>query len=258
MSDWTFEPLTYRVGWETFDQDLLPFPLEHHSMAQSIEQYESEYRQAARLFAKDWGDGLYGAFVTLARPYARIEITGRDRHDRKIRVHAAVRGNEGTVLSQEPTADADTGGLIHLSRVPASAVPGRIVAALPPMAAGQRSAFTVPRSDFAPTDEHYPPTSWLQSTRAKSSPADDMRLMLKHPPAAMMTVGIHGGPDLEPGVRKGGYGWRWADFADGRYLIFANRHTIGIEPHDAAAMAAHLQRLTIATATKYAESTFTD
>jgi hypothetical protein len=80
-----------------------------------------------------------------------------------------------------------------------------------------------------------------------------MRRVLERRPAAVMTVGIHAGPDLEPGVRNGGYSWRWADFADGRYLVFANRNTIGIEPHDAAAMAAHLQRLTIATATKYAE-----
>lgn len=245
----------HQVGWHSFGQDALSFPLAPgRTSATTREEYHREYRRAADVFASQWSDELYGAYVTLLQPYARIEILGTIGPDkRKVRIHAAVRDHIGVLVAQEPGPDTETGGLVHLSRMHAANLAARVVRALPPIPAGPYQPFEAAWSDLTRSDdEYYRPTSWLQSSNGtRTTPAQQMRRLMERPRLAELALGIYPGPDRDPAAKQGGYSWHLLDFADGRLLAHSSRTTLRIEPQDAPALTSLLQRLLTSTLNRY-------
>lgn len=256
MNSWNFAPLEYVLGWKAFGRDVLNYPLQYRSTAETEDDYLRECREAAANFSAEWGDNLYSSFVTLAMPDARVQVCGFDgpNRDRKIRVHTAVRQNVGVVLVQEPGPDHDHGGRVHMSRVAAATVAQLIVDAVPPMRAGRHNAMRAELDDLVPRgdDDYHRRASMLQTSGQQRPAGQDMKRLMNRPRVGIGHVAVYSGPAVDDPPADGGGEFHWTDFEDdGRYLARTNRTMLEVGPVDSAGMVDTLRRLITRAATAY-------
>ncbi|NUS45800.1 MAG: ESX secretion-associated protein EspG [Mycobacteriaceae bacterium] len=242
--------MEFQVGWRAFGWDRLPYPFVCRTPAQTLEAYEGLCVAAAKDFESRWDDDMYSTFVTLGAAEARAYICGfvGPDADKKVRVHAAVRGGLGVVMVQEPGSSVDLGGDIHLLRVAASAVGRELVAAMPRVGPGRHPKVQVHIDEFHDGDRNgdVPPASWMQTTNQQRGPKREYDRLLARPTHGYGALEAYPGPTLGDRDTGSGQEMQWADFvADGRYLISFESHTrtVSAAPVDAASLADRLQRM---------------
>ncbi len=135
--DWSFTALGFTVLWRAVDRDVLPYPLQYRSTAETVADYESEWKSEAAGLHRRFDESLYSALRVLAEPEARIEMAGFSGND-KLRVHAAVHYRHAVLLVQEPTSSPDRGGAVHMSLIDAAVASRRVVDLLPRCRTRQR------------------------------------------------------------------------------------------------------------------------
>lgn len=239
---WKFTDLEYMVGWRAFGWDRLHYPLNHQATASMQSEYNLQCAQAAKVFEAQWDDDLYGVFVTLASPTARLHACGFVGADntRKVRIYAGIGRQTGAVVAQEPR------GTVHVYRVPGGAVGQRVAAALPPMGPGRRSGVEAYHADLESRvdDDAGAPATWMQPVDVRPTAKQHMVGLATAPRVGVGQIEVYPGPMLDKRNTGGKRELHWLDLADdGRYEITETRQTMAARPIDTQAMGLRLQQL---------------
>ncbi|WP_327115398.1 ESX secretion-associated protein EspG [Nocardia sp. NBC_01730] len=242
--DWSFTALGFTVLWRAVDRDVLPYPLQYRSTAETIAEYEEDWKSEAAGLHRCFDEALYGALRVLAEPEARIELAGFDR-ERKMRVHAAVHYRHAVLLVQEPTSSPDHGGAVHMSLIDADAVSGRLIDLLPPAPRGGGPRIEVSRHDL--DTEHEEP----YRVGAQPTPRVRAARFFERPRTTIAHVGVYAGPawDNRPTPARG---FHVMDYPDGRYLVRSGA-TVTAIPADTTEIRTQLQRTVQVTVKGYRE-----
>lgn len=243
MTDyWKLSPLEYAVGWRAFGWDRLHYPIQYRPTALNQDDYIRDCVDATTTFTKKWGDDLYGVFVTLAAPHARLHACGvvGAGDAKKVRIYAGIRGNNGAVAAQEP------GGTVHLYRLPAAALGRRVAEALPPVGAGSAKPMRVHLADFDPQPDDDPgqPTTWMQPVDDRPTSKQQWTQFISRPRVGFGRIEVYPGPALDNRDTGGCQDLHWLDLAnDGRYIITQTRDTATAGPIGVLNLANYLQGL---------------
>ncbi|MBB5915241.1 hypothetical protein BJY24_004108 [Nocardia transvalensis] len=246
---WRFRAVEFRVLWDSTGRDVLPYPLVHRFVTESTwEEVVRTRSDTARVVLSQLNEDLESAVTTLLAPEARVEVAGFHgrNHERRIRVHGAVRDRFGAVAVQEPGSDDTVGGDVHLLLVPADRVAAAVVAALPKCAAGQGKPLSIPVEDLNRPDPHIR-DPWV------IGPKEQYSRFFDRPTTATVHIAVYpwGSPDNRH--IQGRKDFQVIDFADdGRYATFGDR-TVTAKPTDSTRMTAQLRQLLTRTLTEVRE-----
>ncbi|MGY1896625.1 ESX secretion-associated protein EspG [Nocardia gipuzkoensis] len=258
VRQWTFSGLGYAVLWRGIDRDVLPYPLQYRSGHDTVDAYVAAWKSEAADLAQRMDEDIYTALRLLDEPEARIEAAGfvgatgsadllhggEPRH--RIRVHAAVHYRHAVLLTQEPTANPNSGGRVQMSLIDADTVARYVLGALPDTARGTGAALHVSRHDL--DDEDRPFTAFHDD--APKSPREQARRFFERRRGTVAHIAVHPGPawDNRPSDARD---LHVMDFPDGRYLVRHNAHEIRAEPADTTALTNCLRRLIDTTVRTY-------
>ncbi|MEV6280093.1 ESX secretion-associated protein EspG [Nocardia sp. NPDC051832] len=233
--EWTFTPLAFKVLWRAADRDVLPYPLQYRSTADTIADYDKAWKAEAAALHKHFDETMFGALRILAEPEARIEVAGKLGRD-KLRVHAAVHYQHAVLLVQEPTDAPDRGGRVRMTMVPAHEISRRVLGQLPNTARGTGEGIEVSRHDL---DEDGPFRGFHDD--APVSPRKLAARFFERPRGAVVHVAVYAGPawDNRPAPSRG---FHIMDYPDGRYVV-RNGGTLKASPADRSLLAADLDRI---------------
>ncbi|MEU2030963.1 ESX secretion-associated protein EspG [Nocardia amamiensis] len=209
--EWSFTALGFTVLWRAAERDVLPYPLQCRSAAETVADYEAEWKSEAAELHRRWDESLYGALRLLAEPEARIEIAGFQGPD-KLRIHAAVHHRHAVLLVQEPTSSPDHGGAVHMSLIGAAEVSRRIVGLLPDAPRGGGPGLEVSRNDLDAEDDG------PYRIGAPPPPRTRAEQFFERPRTTLAHVAVYPGPswDNRPAPARG---FHIMDYPDGRYLV---------------------------------------
>ncbi|MEU8901213.1 ESX secretion-associated protein EspG [Nocardia sp. NPDC048505] len=233
--DWTFTPLAFKVLWRAADRDVLPYPLQYRSTADTIADFDKTWRAEAAALHKHFDETMFGALKVLAEPEARIEVAGRLGRI-KLRVHAAVHYQQAVLLVQEATDVPDRGGRVRMTTVPAHEISRRILAQLPNTARGSGEGLEVSRHDL---EEDGPFHGFHDD--APVSPRKLAARFFERPRGAVVHVAVYAGPawDKRPAPSRG---FHIMDYPDGRYMVRTGG-TLKATPADRPLLQADLDRI---------------
>ncbi|MFF7943087.1 ESX secretion-associated protein EspG [Nocardia gamkensis] len=231
--DWSFTALGFTVLWRAVDRDVLPYPLQYRSTAETVADYESEWKSEAAGLHRRFDESLYSALRVLAEPEARIEMAGSSGKD-KLRVHAAVHYRHAVLLVQEPTASPDRGGAVHMSLIDAEGVSRRVVDLLPDVTRGSGPGIEISRHELDPEDEE------PYRVGAPPPPRARAEQFFERPRATIAHIAVYAGPawDNRPAPARG---FHVMDYPDGRYLVRSGA-TIEAVPADTTEVRRQLDR----------------
>lgn len=242
--DWSFTALGFTVLWRAVERDVLPYPLQHRSTAETVADYEAEWKSEAAGLHRRLDESLYSALRVLAEPEARIEMAGFIGENR-LRVHAAVHYRHAVLLVQEPTSSPDRGGAVHMSLIDAEGVSRRVIDLLPEAARGNGPGIEISRHDLDAEDD--------QPYRVGAPPParDRAERFFERPRTTIAHVAVYAGPawDNRPAPARG---FHVMDYPDGRYLV-RSAATIKAVPADATELRTQLDRLVQVTVTDVRE-----
>ncbi|WP_327114374.1 ESX secretion-associated protein EspG [Nocardia sp. NBC_01730] len=209
--DWSFTALGFTVLWRAVDRDVLPYPLQYRSTAETVADYEAEWKSEAAGLHRRFDEPMYGALRVLAEPEARVEVAGLHGKD-KLRVHAAVHYQHAVLLMQEPTPSPDRGGAVHMSLIDAAEVSRRVVDLLPDAPRGRGLGIEVSRHELDAEDEG------PYRVGAPPAPREQAAQFFERPRATIAHVAVYAGPawDNRPAPARG---FHVMDYPDGRYLV---------------------------------------
>ncbi len=237
IRQWRFDATQFRVLWDCTGRDVLPYPLAHRFIAEdTLEDVNRTRKRVAETILPQLDTALERAIEVLLAPEVRVEVAGFRglRRERKIRIHAAVHGDEGVIAVQDPGPEDTIGGTVHLSFLAADRVAAEMIAALPNCAAGKGKPLTIPVEDLdAPIP--YVRDSWVVS------PKEQLTRFLSRPTTATVHIAAYpwGSPDNRH--TKGRKDFQIIDFVDdGRYACFGDR-VVKVKPTDSTKMTAQVR-----------------
>ncbi len=242
--DWSFSALGFTVLWRAVERDVLPYPLQFRSTAETVADYESEWKSEAAGLHRRLDESLYSALRVLAEPEARIEMAGFNGRD-KLRVHAAVHYRHAVLLVQEPTSSPDRGGAVRMSLLSAEDVSRRVIDLLPDAPRGSGTGIEISRHELdAEDDEPY-------RVGAPPPPRARAEQFFERPRTTIAHVAVYAGPawDNRPAPSRG---FHVMDYPDGRYLVRSGA-TIKAVPADTTELRTQLDRVVHATITAFRE-----
>jgi hypothetical protein len=235
MINWQLGAAQFGALWYGTGLDRYPFPFDIVSgfeWRDDAEQYERAVRVA---FAGPEHERLRAAVRVLATPDVHFAVTGRTVGEAPIRVIAAQAQHFAAIAVQAPGPDDDHGGDITLGFGSAGHLAGRIVAVLPPNAAGHNE-FRRPTM----THEDDEPRGFLSSAVA-TRPAPRLERALAAGHAGHGAIRVSAGPRYGRQAEIGSL--RWIDIAgDGRYAIGPHERDRTV-PADPARLTAILDQL---------------
>ncbi|NKY44418.1 hypothetical protein HGB45_13495 [Nocardia cerradoensis] len=144
MAGWTFSALGFTVLWRAAGHDVLPYPLQFRSTAETSDELESQWKAEAADLAGRIDDNAEAAVRILHGPESRIEIAGfaaasngsgdleqmgDPRH--RVRIHAAVHYRQAVLVTQQPSSDPESGGTVRMSLLRAENLTRHLLAAIP-------------------------------------------------------------------------------------------------------------------------------
>lgn len=227
---WHLTSLAFAVAMERVGRDRVPFPFTWTTDARTAETLLAR-RSEARRQADD--AALLSALSLLSSDEQQITACGTGESDRPVRLRAAVAGEFGVVVAQDPGPSADRGGDVHVHAVSRSALVPTLVSVLPRVAAGRIASSTAARADLVGA-----PASYLHG----STGDDDIRramAVLDAPRAGLgeVVVGYASAVDGPLAARDG---FRWIDVpGDGRYLLISGDQ-VSVRPADLHAITSAL------------------
>lgn len=251
MASWTFNALGFTVLWRAAGHDVLPYPLQFRSTADTAAEFEAQWKAEAGDLAARLDDHLEAAVQILHGPESRIEVAGfaaapKNSGDLpqigdpryRVRIHAAVHYRRAVLVTQHPTSDPESGGDIRISLLRAENLTRHLLAALPGGPRGTRPALRVNRADL--TDDDRPFTAFHDD--APRSPREQAARFFERPRSTILYVAVCPGPawDRRPTPARD---FHLMDYPDGRYLVRHSRHDLRADPADTAIVHKHLQRL---------------
>ncbi|WP_174184097.1 ESX secretion-associated protein EspG [Nocardia barduliensis] len=244
--DWSFTALGFTVLWRAVDRDVLPYPLQFRSTAETVADYEAEWKSEAAGLHRRFDESLYSALRVLAEPEARIEMAGF-RGKEKLRVHAAVHYRHAVLLVQEPTASADRGGAVHMSLIDADDVSRRVIDLLPDAARGSGPGIEISRHELDTEDEDEEP----YRVGASIPPRARAEQFFERPRSTIAHVAVYAGPawDNRPAPARG---FHVMDYPDGRYLV-RSAATLKAVPADTTELRTQLDRVVQVTVAGFRE-----
>ncbi|WP_054815532.1 ESX secretion-associated protein EspG [Nocardia arizonensis] len=245
---WSLSALEFTVLWHAIGREILPYPLQHRPVEQTVDEYERAYKDAAIRVRALFDEDMYGPLRILVEPEARIEVAGFARAAEGvrpggeppptalIRLHAAVSGQSALVLHQESTPDPYRGGAVRMTLVRGRTLAGRIIATLPATRRGTGPAFRINRADLHTGDDQ-PFTGFTDD--ASTSRRTEVRTFFERPRTTVAHIAVYPGPayDNRPSATRD---FHVMDYADGRYRIHSAA-AIQAAPADTAELTAHLQ-----------------
>ncbi|WP_454198126.1 ESX secretion-associated protein EspG [Nocardia sp. Marseille-Q1738] len=232
--EWSFTALGFTVLWRAAERDVLPYPLQYRSTADTVAEYEAEWKSEAAGLHRRWDESLYGALRVLAEPEARIEVAGFQGQD-KLRIHAAVQYRHAVLLVQEPTSSPDRGGAVRMSLIDAAQVSRRVVDLLPDAPRGGGPGIELSRHDLDIEDEG------PYRVGAPPPPGARAEQFFERPRKTIAHVAVYAGPawDNRPAPARG---FHVMDYPDGRYLVSSGA-TIKAVPADSTDIRSQLERV---------------
>ncbi|MEU2125379.1 ESX secretion-associated protein EspG [Nocardia niwae] len=242
--DWSFTALGFTVLWRAVERDVLPYPLQYRSTAETVADYESEWKSEAAGLHRRLDESLYSALRVLAEPEARIEMAGISGKD-KLRVHAAVHYRHAVLLVQEPTSSPDRGGAVCMSLIDAESVSRRVVELLPATERGSGPGIEISRHELDAEDEE------PYRVGAPAPPRVRAEQFFERPRSTIAHVAVYAGPawDNRPAPSRG---FHVMDYPDGRYLVRSGA-TLVAAPADTTELRTQLDRVVHATITGFRE-----
>lgn len=237
---WRFSGLEFRVLWEKFGRDRLPYPLHHRPSATTRDGLDRQWRAAAARCGPRVTEDLYGRLAVLAEPDTRIEVCGfaRGDHPADVRMHAGIRGVRATLAVQLPGTDPDSGGDVLVRGMDAARLPAAIASTLPPVPAGAHDPVRFRRSDLH--SERRGPVLSPAGTVGRRGQA---LAVLGRPRAGIGEITVFAGASYDRRPTGDGAGIHWIDVAgDGRYSL-AEREDVVVAPASEPALAAEIERL---------------
>ncbi|MDR7169413.1 hypothetical protein J2W56_003154 [Nocardia kruczakiae] len=261
MAGWTFSALGFTVLWRAAGHDVLPYPLQFRSTAETSDELEAQWKAEAADLAGRIDDSAEAAVRILHGPESRIEIAGfaaasngsgdleqmgDPRH--RVRIHAAVHYRQAVLVTQQPSSDPESGGTVRMSLLRAESLTRHLLAAIPGHPRGTRPALQVNRADL--TDDDRPYTAFHDD--APRSPRDEAARFFERPRSTVLHVAVCPGPawDRRPTPARD---FHIMDYSDGRYLVRHTKHDLRADPADTSIVQNHLQRLIDATVQGFRE-----
>ncbi|MGW4089314.1 ESX secretion-associated protein EspG [Nocardia sp. NPDC004750] len=243
--DWSFTALGFTVLWRAVERDVLPYPLQYRSTAETVADYESEWKSEAAGLHRRLDESLYSALRVLAEPEARVEMAGFSGKD-KLRVHAAVHYRHAVLLVQEPTTSPDRGGAVHMSLIDAESVSRRVIDHLPDAARGSGPGIEISRHELDAGEDEEP-----YRVGAPLPPRARAEQFFERPRTTIAHVAVYAGPawDNRPAPARG---FHVMDYPDGRYLVRSGT-TIKAVPADTTEVRSQLDRVVHATVAAFRE-----
>ncbi|MFC9892087.1 ESX secretion-associated protein EspG [Nocardia sp. NPDC127579] len=244
--DWLFTALAFKVLWRAMERDVLPYPLQFRSTADTVEDFEQAWKNQAVAVAAHFDESLYGALRVLAEPEARLEMAG-EIDGQRLRVHAAVLHRHAVLLQQDSAGSPEHGGNVRMRMLAAEELPRRIAAMLPNIRPGQHPGFEHTRQDLEDADNR-PRTSRLDD---RVSPQHEAAAFFERPRSGVIQLAVYPGAaiDNRPAPSRG---FHVMDYPDGRYLVRSGA-TVKVSPGDRMTVATDLDRVLKVTVGSYRE-----
>ncbi|MGO4649121.1 ESX secretion-associated protein EspG [Nocardia sp. 2YAB30] len=244
QQDWSFTALGFTVLWRAVDRDVLPYPLQYRSIAETVADYEAEWKSEAAGLHRRLDESMYGALRVVAEPEARVEVAGFHGKD-KLRIHAAMHYRHAVLLVQEPTSSPDRGGTVRMSLIDADELSRRVVDLLPDAPRGTDPSIEVSRHELDAEDEG------PYRVGAPPPPRTRAERFFERPRTTLAHVAVYAGPawDNRPAPARG---FHLMDYPDGRYLVRSGT-TIKAVPADTTEIRTQLDRVVQVTVNGYRE-----
>ncbi len=250
MPSWNLSALGFTVLWRAAGSDVLPYPMQFRSTADSTDDFDRQWRDEAGELAARVDEDLEAAIRILRNPEARIEMSGfagatagsgdlltmgAPRH--RIRVLATVVYQQAVLVTQQPTDDPESGGMIQLSLLRSEILTRHLLATLPDVAAGTTNTVRINRADLDIEDEG-PFTAFHND--APRSPRAQATRFFDRPRSTIVYIAVCPGAatDRRPVPARD---FHVIDYPDGRYLLRHNSSVLRADPADTTALHSHLQ-----------------
>ncbi|MBO0854413.1 MAG: ESX secretion-associated protein EspG [Nocardia sp.] len=251
MIRWTFTALSFTVLWRAAGHDILPYPLQFRSRAETTADFDAEWKAAAGELADRVDDNLEAAIRVLHTPEVRVEMSGfagapKDSGDllqmgspqHRVRTHASASLGRAVLLTQEPTTDPESGGPVHMSLLATDNLATHLFAGLPQCRPGTSTTQRYNHRDL--TDEDRPFTAFTDT--ATRPPRERATRFFNRPRTTIVYIATCPGPawDRRPTPARD---FHIVDYPDGRYLLRNNNTELRADPTDIPTLESHLTRL---------------
>ncbi|MFD6101637.1 ESX secretion-associated protein EspG, partial [Nocardia salmonicida] len=100
QGQWQFSAFGFTVLWRAADRDVLPYPLQTHTDAVTVDDYDRLWQAEAQRILPTFDHSLEAALRILLEPEARFELAGYGDGE-KLRSFAAVRGQQAVLVEQQ-------------------------------------------------------------------------------------------------------------------------------------------------------------
>ncbi|MFD3703129.1 ESX secretion-associated protein EspG [Nocardia sp. NPDC058658] len=235
MAQWQFSALGFTVLWRSADRDVLPYPLQTHSDAVTVDDYDRLWQAEAQRILPMYDQSLDSAVRILLDPEARFELAGFGDGE-KLRSFAAVRGHQAVLVEQQRVPVDHDGGDIRLSTFEIEQLPDKLLARLPKTGAAGGEGFTMNSNDL---DEEAPYDPWAADRRTPQQKADDFFGRTR---STLVYVAGYPGAAIDNRPQSA-QGFHVMDFPDGRYVVTERGAVIEARPADSGEVRGALVRL---------------
>ncbi|MFD4369679.1 ESX secretion-associated protein EspG [Rhodococcus sp. NPDC058521] len=220
MSRWTLSSAQFAALWARTGQDRAPFPFDLSSDLAVAEDHAEQQRRVRQTFDGPEHDVLAAAFLLLAEPDIRIELTG-SADEIPLRIIGAMTRHHGLVALQHPRSAQREGGHVVMLGCEPYDVARQVLAQIPPTEPGRYRGVQFSRGSQA-----RPGTRVLRRPEETSTlrPVADL---LDRPTVGEGVVKVVRGP-RHAGRFGGGAAWRDIR-GDGRYIVFGGE-TVTVQP----------------------------
>lgn len=218
---WQLSSTMFTLAAESFGQDRLPYPLEHHpASAPTFAEYQDLLERSRDSLRQIATPALFQAFTTLLQPRIRIEIHGFTGPDfsNTVRMHAGISGTIATLAREIPGQQPDSGSEVWLHQLEAKDIARAIAEHLPKCQGGRYRRLTGHRADLREPD-------WVRHPM-RLSRAEEIRRIIGRRRSGVGEIGVFAGPALDWRPTDDVHGMHWLDYEphDGRYLLHHHTH----------------------------------
>ncbi|MGW4246703.1 ESX secretion-associated protein EspG [Nocardia sp. NPDC004722] len=161
---WEFTDLEFQALCERYRGGRMPQPFRFTSRIVVESEYEYEMVQTRTRLDAELGPGFGVAFEAVARPEVWVGVQSWVDSDfrnpaRRIRLHAARRGQRAFVIKQDPAESLQHSGNITMLECEPEAMPALLIAQLPPREAGWQPAVSIVKGPAVPQRDPYSTSS---------------------------------------------------------------------------------------------------
>ncbi|MFE3544772.1 ESX secretion-associated protein EspG [Nocardia sp. NPDC059177] len=223
---WQFSALGFTVLMRSVERDVLPYPLETHSDAETVDEYDRQWQREAQRILPMFDATLESALRIVLAPEGRVELAGFGDGER-LRSFAAVQERSAVLVEQQRVPVDGAGGDIRMTLLGIERLAEKLAARLPKVEAARGEVFSMNTNDF---DEEAPYDPWAADRRTPRQQADDFFGRTR---STLVYVAAYPGAAVDNRPEPG-QGFHVMDFPDGRYLVTQRGSVVEARPGDTA------------------------